>query len=641
MLCPIEIKQFQILQTLTFPSSKESEEKLSAPGQFFTPSVIADLMVAMCASSEIESIIDPACGEGVFFKSMLELNKKFHLFKNEPVILGIDIDSSILKRAASILSSSYPSIKFVCADFLKVFETLPRFDLVIGNPPFLRQERIRDMKYLVKKINKKLGSNVLNACSGLHSYFLAAGLYLLSNKGKLAFIMPESFLTSSSDSNLRRYLIDNYHVEFILRFEKGRVFPQAGIKTCVIIVNRRKALSSKIKIINIKPQILEYLLSTTEPWNYHEKLLDIVKIIKTTEKSKFSNRLEFSDKSESLDFSNILSITLKPVECAAKVNNWNLLASENEIFNRMFLENENIRNGKIIPFTKVALVKRGITTGADPWFYVEKLKEEKNKVFIKSGDGSKWFIEKSFLKPVLQSPSGHSRIFIQNKEIKTFVVSIPQSISIEGHAVEKYVKYGSTNFYLMGKNKKSIPAETVVCRSRKKWYILPYYKPAPLLWVKTFDRKYRHFLVETKVIANQRFYMIYPFYENEEITNLIGAILNSYVIAYYCEMIKTAMGYGALELTVEDVKKIPFPSVYHLDQSVKRKVLKAFKLLLSRDVQDYKTEVESPDRRTLDEAVLCSYGIEDRKEREKMLDAIYTCLLESVNSRTFARSWFA
>jgi len=632
MLSPIEIKQSQIFQTLTFSELEKPEEKLPAPGQVFTPSVIADLMAAMCINSEIRNIIDPACGEGIFFRSILKLNEKFHLFKNNPVILGIDIDGDVLKKAINSLSSLYPPVKFICADFLEMFETLPHFDLVIGNPPFLRQEKIRNTKHLTKKINRKLGSNVLNARSGLHSYFLAAGLCLLSSKGKLAFVMPESFLTSNSDSGLRKYLATYYHVEAILRFEKGRIFSRAGIKTCVIIISRKKEPSSKIKIINIKPQILEHLFSSTEPQDYYRKLLNIAEIVKTAGESKFSNE------PEGLGFSNILSITLRPVKHAMEVNNWNLLAGENEVFRRVFLE--NVRNGKVIPFSKIAFVKRGITTGADPWFYVEKIKEKENRMLIKSGDGSEWFIEKSFLKPVLQNPSGYSRILIRNKEIKTFVVSIPQSVSIEGYAVEKYVKHGSTSLYRMGKNKKTIPAETVVCRSRKKWYALPHYRPAPLLWIKTFDRKYRHFLMEKKVIANQRFYMIYPYHESEEVITLIGAILNSYVIAYYCETVKTAMGYGALELTVEDVKKIPFPNIYFMSQSARRKILDVFRPLLSRDIQDYEAEVEKPDRRALDEAVLCGYGIEDRREREKILDVIHACLLESVNNRVSARAWF-
>lgn len=97
------------------------------------------------------------------------------------------------------------------------------FDVVIGNPPYMRIQGIRKTDtlfadYLVKNYKSATGS------FDLYVAFVEKGHSLLNNKGVLNFIMPVKWTNSAFGEGLRRYLLDNKFLPIIINFGAYQVF---------------------------------------------------------------------------------------------------------------------------------------------------------------------------------------------------------------------------------------------------------------------------------------------------------------------------------------------------------------------------------------------------------------------------------
>ena len=312
-----------------------------------------------------------------------------------------------------------------------------------------------------------------------------------------------------------------------------------------------------------------------------------------------------------------------------------------------------------MPLKKVAQVRRGFTTGADPWFYVSDVTESadvkeikkivsakgykgtnSNLRLIQSGDGTKWLIEKEYLYPVVRNPNYYRNVIIDIHSIKDFVIIVTKPREeIKGELVEKYILHGEKKAYKMGKNRSLIPAETETCASRKYWYQLPDIRHSRILWQKAFDIYHRHYLVRNDVLANQRFYLIYS--ERERNIEIIASFLNSPLVPLYLEFQRSIMGLGAIESTVEEVKQFLVIDPKVVTSSIRSSLSKALKKLGQREVDSvfeelcasYPEKVSldkvKPDRRELDKIIMGEIlGLTDEEQLE-----VYRAVIDLVKSR--------
>ncbi|MGC8942419.1 MAG: Eco57I restriction-modification methylase domain-containing protein, partial [Sulfurihydrogenibium sp.] len=104
------------------------------------------------------------------------------------------------------------------------------FDIVIGNPPYVRQERIKD----IKEILKKQGYKVFELRADLYVYFYEKGIELLKDKGILSYITSNKWLRAKYGENLRKYLKENTKIIKVIDFSGYSVFKQT-VDTNIII----------------------------------------------------------------------------------------------------------------------------------------------------------------------------------------------------------------------------------------------------------------------------------------------------------------------------------------------------------------------------------------------------------------------
>jgi type I restriction-modification system DNA methylase subunit len=130
------------------------------------------------------------------------------------------------------------------------------FDVVIGNPPYIFTRGgnfdEREKKYYYG--HYKLQSSQINT----FSLFIEQGLNLLKEGGYFGFIVPNNWLTISSFSNLREYLLKNTADLKIINAIDS-VFGQASVDTCLLIFKKGKP--TKVELGELRNGIISELVS--------------------------------------------------------------------------------------------------------------------------------------------------------------------------------------------------------------------------------------------------------------------------------------------------------------------------------------------------------------------------------------------
>ena len=118
-------------------------------------------------------------------------------------------------------------------EFAEVFQE-GGFDIVIGNPPYIRQELIRP----IKPILKRLFPEVYTGKADLYVYFYKRGTELLRAGGSLIYISSNSFLRAGFSRKLRKFFTDKVYFHRLLDFGSVPVF-KAGVDTCIFLYENR------------------------------------------------------------------------------------------------------------------------------------------------------------------------------------------------------------------------------------------------------------------------------------------------------------------------------------------------------------------------------------------------------------------
>ncbi|OCL85002.1 Type IIS restriction enzyme Eco57I [Arcobacter porcinus] len=224
-------------------------------------------------------ILDPACGSGAFLNQALEylitehknlqndlalMGDLFASYMVEEEILehnlyGVDINEDAVEIAKLSLwlrtaKRGRPltklADKIVCANsLLEMPFSENSFDVVIGNPPYVRVQGLKsNYENEAKLYEEKFVSATGNY--DLYVLFMEQSFKMLNKTGKLSYILPHKFLISDFGSGIRRFLSENKAVESLLHFGSEMVFEDASTYTCIINLSHN---NEKLHFKSISP----------------------------------------------------------------------------------------------------------------------------------------------------------------------------------------------------------------------------------------------------------------------------------------------------------------------------------------------------------------------------------------------------
>ncbi|GAA6842828.1 hypothetical protein HpHNI32_08900 [Helicobacter pylori] len=104
------------------------------------------------------------------------------------------------------------------------------FDCIIGNPPYIRQEHIREIKPLLQKQYQ----DFYNSSSDIYTYFFALALNLLKEKGFSAFITSNKYARAKYGAKLRELLLKKTTIVSYMELNALKVFESATVDTSIM-----------------------------------------------------------------------------------------------------------------------------------------------------------------------------------------------------------------------------------------------------------------------------------------------------------------------------------------------------------------------------------------------------------------------
>ncbi|MGN8407224.1 DUF7149 domain-containing protein [Helicobacter pylori] len=104
------------------------------------------------------------------------------------------------------------------------------FDCIIGNPPYIRQEHIKDLKPLLEKQYQ----DFYNSTADIYTYFFALAYHLLKEKGFSAFITSNKYARAKYGAKLRELLLKKTTLVSYMELNALKVFESATVDTSII-----------------------------------------------------------------------------------------------------------------------------------------------------------------------------------------------------------------------------------------------------------------------------------------------------------------------------------------------------------------------------------------------------------------------
>ncbi|HQU43555.1 MAG TPA: Eco57I restriction-modification methylase domain-containing protein, partial [Pirellulales bacterium] len=112
------------------------------------------------------------------------------------------------------------------------------FDCVIGNPPYIRIQTMKEWAPLEVEIYKDLFQAGRNGNYDIYVIFIEQGLKLLNAQGTLGFICPHKFFNSQYGAALRGMIAAGKHLEHVVYFGAEQVFERATTYTCLLFLSK-------------------------------------------------------------------------------------------------------------------------------------------------------------------------------------------------------------------------------------------------------------------------------------------------------------------------------------------------------------------------------------------------------------------
>ncbi|GAA8346371.1 class I SAM-dependent DNA methyltransferase [Helicobacter pylori] len=116
------------------------------------------------------------------------------------------------------------------------------FDCIIGNPPYIRQEHIKDLKPLLQKQYQ----DFYNSSSDIYTYFFALAYHLLKEKGFSAFITSNKYARAKYGAKLRELLLKKTTLVSYMELNALKVFESATVDTSIIHFIKQAPLKENV-----------------------------------------------------------------------------------------------------------------------------------------------------------------------------------------------------------------------------------------------------------------------------------------------------------------------------------------------------------------------------------------------------------
>ncbi len=456
-------------------------------------------------------------------KEIENLTKKYYTItdKNKKQEQKEIIDSKIQELLKSASEFAGYDIGFDFKLFFhEVFNENGGFDVVIGNPPYVEHKKLKHISVQLKQNYK-----VYSGSSDLSVYFFEAGFNILKYRtGFISFINTNKFFNTGYGKVLRKYLLEKQIIQLI-NFEQVPIFENVLVSSVVFIAKNNFERESVFSFSEFRKE---------KNWRENFSLKIIDRLIKFVQ-NNFDER------------------------------EWNFLTGiESSI-------KDNIENSGIkIKDIKTIEIKRGVTTGYDPAFIIDKhtkteLQTDIIKPLLKGADIKKYFYQFSF----------------------RYLINTHNGLKNSLSPINVYDDYPPIFDYLTEINKKSNGAVENRTDKGKHWTnlrncaFLDLFEKDKIIWPLTADKW--GFALDTKkhYLTSGGFFLV----STDISLKYLLSVLNSKLMQYYFGFIGVMTAGGAYTLKKATIEEFPIKIISSQSQNL-FEILVDYILFLKQQTKD-------------------------------------------------------
>ncbi len=455
------------------------------------------------------------------------------------------------------------------------------FDAVIGNPPYIRIQTLKEWAPLEVEHYKEVYRSAGKGNYDIYVVFVEKGLSLLRNSGRLGFILPHKFFNAQYGEPLRGLLAKGHNLAAVVHFGDRQIFAGATTYTCLLFLDRAG--------------------------------------VKECRFTKVGELDQWRDLGKGVE-GNIPASKITASE-------WNFTVGRgSKLFEKL--------SRMPVKLGDVADIFVGLQTSADDVFIMNLVEETPNTLCLASKAlNAEWNFEKSLLFPLVSGTDVRRYGSLPERQYILFPYEVNgDSVKLIDFNILTS-QYPKTAAYLLD-NKKRLESREKGKMKGTKWYGYIYLKNmtrqslekicVPRLVDKlyaAFDSKGNHFLDNVDVGG----ITLKPTYQNQKMIFLLG-LLNSKLLCWYFPFVSATFRGGWMSANRQFLSQLPIRTINFSDPADKARHDRMVKLVetilalhkkssavkTDHDKTSFQRQIDATDHQ-IDRLVYELYGLTDEE----------------------------
>lgn len=472
-------------------------------GGYYTPQAITDFICKWAITKPTQKVLEPSCGDGNFIESAICRFKELGVPNDKLIglIKGIElVEGEAEKSKNRAAKYGLNSTTILQADFFNYISNTngeAYFDVVIGNPPFIRYQNFpEEHREVAFKMMEEMNLHP-NKLTNIWVPFLVISSSKLNRFGKLAMVIPAELFQVKYAAETRVFLSRFFSRITIVTFKK-LVFADIQQEIVILLCEKDVTTNKGIRVLEIN------------------------------------------------DISELKSIKIEKVHKA----DVKVLEHSTEKWIKYFLDEKEIQllrkiktDTRIQPCSDIMEVDVGIVTGRNEFFMLSKDIVSKWKL---KGYTSKVVSKSNHFKGIVYKDSDFETNVEENYPVQLFLPE-NKEYSLLPKVCREYIAYGEEMGFHLGYK----------CRIRKNWFITPSLWSPDAFVLRQVGDYPKLILNETNASSTDTIHRV-RFKIKIKPENIALSYLNSLTFAF-SEILGRSYGGGVLTFEPTEIEEIPLP----------------------------------------------------------------------------------